>query len=78
VLQRGDAGGIVAAIFEALERIDHLWRGRLMADDADYAAHRLRVTPARLLTVKALLFHNPQRYRNKGHSTSRPEFQNGT
>ena len=31
VLERGDAGGIVAAIFEALERVDQLRRRRFTA-----------------------------------------------
>ena len=48
VLQRGDARGIVAAIFEALERIDQLRRGRLVADDTDNAAHALRTVPLRV------------------------------
>ena len=39
VLERRDAGGIVAAVFEPLERIDELRRRRLGADYADNAAH---------------------------------------
>ena len=39
VLERGDAGGIVAAVFEALERVDQLRCDRLTADDSDNAAH---------------------------------------
>ena len=46
VLERGDARGIVAAIFEALERIDQLRRGRLTADDSDNAAHAGRTVPS--------------------------------
>ena len=38
-LDRGHAGGIVAAIFEALERIHDERRHRRMAHDADYSAH---------------------------------------
>jgi hypothetical protein len=38
-LERGDACGIVAAVFEALERIDELGRSRLAADYSDNAAH---------------------------------------
>jgi hypothetical protein len=38
-LERGDARGIVAAIFEALERLDELRRRRLTADDPDNPAH---------------------------------------
>ncbi len=37
--ERGDAGGIVAAIFQPLERIDELRRRRLLPDDPDDAAH---------------------------------------
>ena len=43
--ERGDAGGIIAAIFEALERIDELRRGRLAADDSDNAAHPFGCSP---------------------------------
>ena len=39
VLERRHAGRIVAAVFEALERIDELRRSRLTADDSDNAAH---------------------------------------
>ena len=39
VLERGDAGGIIAAVFEALERIDQERRDRFAADDFDNAAH---------------------------------------
>ena len=39
VLQRGDAGGIVAAVFEPLQRLDDLRRDRRLAEDADDAAH---------------------------------------
>src|SRR5208282_5073429 len=45
VLKRGDAGGIVAAVFEALERVDELRCNRLSADDSDNAAHPSRQTP---------------------------------
>ena len=37
--ERGDARGIIAAIFEALERVDQLRRRRLLADHSDDAAH---------------------------------------
>jgi len=37
--QRGDAGGIVAAIFKPLERIDQLLRNRSAPQNADNAAH---------------------------------------
>ena len=37
--QRGDARGIVAAIFEALERIHQLLRDRAAPENADNAAH---------------------------------------
>ena len=39
VLEGGDAGGIVAAIFEALQRVDQLPRDRLTAENADDPAH---------------------------------------
>ena len=39
-LKGGDAGGIIAAVFEALERIDQQRRDRLAADDFDNAAHK--------------------------------------
>ena len=39
VLERGDAGRIIAAIFEALERIDQLARDRLTAENSDNPAH---------------------------------------
>ena len=47
VLERGDAGGIVAAIFEALERIDELHRDRLAPENADNPAHDAAVSPIR-------------------------------
>ena len=37
--ERGDAGGIVAAIFQALERIHQLLRDRTAPQNADNAAH---------------------------------------
>ena len=37
--QRGDASGIIAAIFEALERIHNLVRDRTAPKNADNAAH---------------------------------------
>ena len=37
--QGGDAGGIIAAVFEALERIDQMHRDRLAAEYADNSAH---------------------------------------
>ena len=48
VLERGDARGIIAAVFEALERIDQLRRGRLLADDTDNPAHAGRTVPSRV------------------------------
>ena len=60
LLKRGDAGRIVAAVFEALERIDELPRDRLTADDPDYPHIRLYGLPnpcrsgaVKILTVKA-------------------------
>jgi hypothetical protein len=38
-LQRGDACGIIAAIFKPLERIDELLRDRSAPENADNAAH---------------------------------------
>jgi hypothetical protein len=38
-LERGDACGIVAAIFEAFERIHDLIRDRSASENADNAAH---------------------------------------
>ncbi len=34
-----DAGGVVAAVFEPPQRLDHLPRYRVAPDDADDAAH---------------------------------------
>ena len=48
VLERGDAGGIVAAVFEALERIDQLRRDRLTAENSDNPAHAGRTVPLRV------------------------------
>ena len=48
VLERGDAGGIVAAIFEALERVDELPRHRLTAENSNNPAQgRLSPSPHR-------------------------------
>ncbi|MCY1359469.1 hypothetical protein D9M69_460410 [compost metagenome] len=42
-----NAGGIIAAVFEALQRIDQALRYRLVANDANNTAHsRLRFVPA--------------------------------
>ena len=41
-LERRDAGGIVAAIFEPLERIDQLLRHRGASQNADDAAHAVK------------------------------------
>ena len=38
MLERGDAGGIIAAVFEALERIDELPRHRFMAENSNNSA----------------------------------------
>ena len=48
VLERGDARGIIAAVFEALERIDQLRRSCLLADDSDNPAHAGRTVPLRV------------------------------
>ncbi len=39
VIERGDAGGVVAAVFEAFERLDQVARDRLTSDDSDDPAH---------------------------------------
>ena len=52
VFQRRDAGGIVAAIFEPLERVDQCGRDRLTPENADNSAHasgRLLSLIARML-----------------------------
>ena len=40
VLDGGDAGRIVAAIFQPLQRVDQLFSNRTFAEDANDAAHR--------------------------------------
>ena len=47
VHQRRDAGGIVAAIFEALEPVEQQRRHRGLADDAENAAHQRTPSEAR-------------------------------
>src|SRR5581483_11808382 len=37
--ERGDAGRVIAAVFEPLERVDELCRHRLASENADNAAH---------------------------------------
>jgi hypothetical protein len=39
ILERGDAGTVIAAIFEPLQRLDHTVRDRRNSDDPDNAAH---------------------------------------
>src|SRR5664280_1244544 len=39
VIQGGDPGGVVAAVFEALERFDQMAGDRLASDDSDDPAH---------------------------------------
>jgi hypothetical protein len=39
VLKRRNPGGIVAAIFQPLERVDELIGNRLAAENSDYSAH---------------------------------------
>ena len=41
VIERGDAGGVIAAIFEALERIDQMAGDRLASENSDDPAHPL-------------------------------------
>ena len=43
--QRRDAGGIVAAIFEALERLDHFLGDRLAPEYPDDPAHAWNIVP---------------------------------
>ena len=43
--QRRDAGGIIAAIFEALERLDHFLGDRLAPEYADDPAHETNMPP---------------------------------
>ncbi len=38
MLERGDAGGIIAAVFKALERVDELPRHRFMAENSNNSA----------------------------------------
>src|SRR5690606_36529449 len=38
--QRGDAGAVVAAVLQALERVEQEWSGRLAAENANNATHR--------------------------------------
>ena len=45
VLKRGDAGGIITAVFEALERIDQERRYGLAPDNSDDAAHASGPSP---------------------------------
>ena len=40
MFQRRDAGAVIAAIFEPLQRIDQARRNRLDADDPDNPAHQ--------------------------------------
>ena len=42
--QRRDAGGVIAAVFEPLERLDHFLGDRLAAENADNPAHA-RMSP---------------------------------
>jgi hypothetical protein len=42
VLQRGDAGGIIASVFEPLERIDQRRRDRLTPENTHNSAHSSR------------------------------------
>ena len=41
VIDRGDAGGVIAAIFEALERIDQMSCDRRAAENSDNPTHPL-------------------------------------
>ena len=57
VLQRRDAGGIVAAVFEALERIDELARHRLTAENSDNPA-QVALPPRRTAAPIMLMRRN--------------------
>jgi hypothetical protein len=41
MLERRDAGAVIAAIFEALQRVDEARRNRLDTDDSDNPAHQV-------------------------------------
>ena len=56
-LERGDAGGIVAAIFEALERVDELPRHRLTAENPDNPAHSAPIPLAAIGAHRYALAH---------------------
>src|SRR5581483_9476523 len=45
VLDGCNACGIVAAIFEPLQRFDEMWSDRLAAENADYPAHNAASPP---------------------------------
>ena len=49
MIERRDAGGVIAAVFEAFERVDEMGRDRRAPEDSDYAAHPEGWPP---LTVK--------------------------
>ena len=44
VFERRDARGIIAAVFEPLQRVDDLARDRLLPENADDAAHYIRIS----------------------------------
>ena len=54
--QRRDAGGVIAAIFEALERIDELHRDRLTAENADNSAHPVSSYPDPAAMIRQQLY----------------------
>ena len=53
--ERGDACGIVAAIFKAFERIDDLIRDRSASENADNAAHADQYLQGRRRIIKTAL-----------------------
>ena len=56
VLDGGDAGGIIAAIFEPPQRVDEIARHRLLSKNADDAAHgRFCLRASRLIRQTAVL-----------------------
>ena len=68
VLQRGDAGRIIAAIFEPLQRVDKLARDRALAQNADNAAHDEALRRSRDRTSAASLAESQARA--QGHIAS--------
>ena len=51
VFQRGDPGGVIAAVFEALERIDQLAGDRRISQNSDDSAHSASVPTPTLVSL---------------------------